>query len=117
MIASHTITYQHADGRERTLTLYSNERIASGLAALVAAQHPGAVQSPPTRREASVPNDDLLSVEQAALEIGKSRRTVRLYITSGRLPAEWKAGIWLIRRSDFERLKENLPKMGRPKKA
>lgn len=105
MIASHIITYQHADGRERTLTLYSNDHIASGLAARVAAQHPGAVQSPPTRREASV-NDDLLSTKEAATILGyQSDSQVRQYIRDGRLDAMQIGGRYVIRRSVVEAFK------------
>lgn len=112
MIASHTITYQHADGRERTLTLYSNERIASGLAArLVAAQGSSAVQSPP--HQEVVVNENLLSTSEVAAILGITRRRVLALIKAGRLPAQRIGDSWIIRRQDLELVKDR--KRGRPR--
>lgn len=106
MIASHTLTYLHADGRERTLTLYSNERIASGLAALVAAQHGSAVQSPP-HQEVAVDENEMLSTKDAATILGyQSDSQVRQYIRDGRLAAVWVGGQYIIRRSVLEEFRQ-----------
>lgn len=56
----------------------------------------------------------LLSVKEAALELGVNRQRVQALITSGRLPAQKIGSYYVIRESDLELVRER--KTGRPPK-
>lgn len=56
----------------------------------------------------------LLTVDQAATELGVSARRVRALITDERLPAEKVGRDWLIKPGDLAKVKERKP--GRPRK-
>lgn len=56
---------------------------------------------------------DLLTVEQAAGELGVTSRRVRALIKDERLPAQKVGRDWLIRRQDLDKVRDRKP--GRPK--
>lgn len=61
--------------------------------------------------------EPLLTIAEAALELNRSTSRLRHWILDGTLPAEKRSErIILIKLSEIEKLKENLPKRGRPKK-
>ncbi len=55
--------------------------------------------------------DDLLTTREAARLLGKAPRTIRGYITSGRLPVARQVNprLVLVRRGDVERLRTPPP--------
>ena len=57
---------------------------------------------------------DLLTVSEAANELGLSPRRVHDFINEGRLPAEKFGSYYLIKRADLELVKNRTT--GRPKK-
>jgi len=58
--------------------------------------------------------EKLLSVKEAAVELGVNRQRVQALITSGRLPAQKVGSYYIIRESDLELVRER--KQGRPPK-
>jgi excisionase family DNA binding protein len=54
----------------------------------------------------------MLSVVQAAAELGITRRRVNALIVAGRLPAEKVGSYYVIRRADLAKVKDRRP--GRP---
>lgn len=65
-----------------------------------------------------MPKNDLITTAEAAEILGVGAQRIRDLISSGRLPAkkfgEGRGGVWMIRRSDLEKVKERKP--GRPSK-
>ncbi len=66
--------------------------------------------------------DELLTVEQAAAELGKTGGRIRHYINQKRLPAQRvgggaRAAMWLIRRADLESVRHLKPgwPVGKPR--
>lgn len=57
---------------------------------------------------------NLLTVDQAADELGVTARRVRAMIADDRLPAEKVGRDWLIKKADLVKVKERKP--GRPRK-
>jgi excisionase family DNA binding protein len=58
--------------------------------------------------------NELLTVEQAADELGVTTRRVRALIAAERLPARKIGRDWLVQRSDLEPVRQRKP--GRPRK-
>lgn len=58
---------------------------------------------------------DLLTVDQAAGELGVTSRRVRALIADERLPAQKVGRDWLIRSKDLDKVRDRKP--GRPPKA
>lgn len=58
--------------------------------------------------------DELISVAEAARELGKTPRAVQMYIKEGRIKARRVGGVNVIRLRDLEDV-EDVP-LGRPKK-
>lgn len=59
-------------------------------------------------------NERLLSVKEAALELGVNRQRVQQLIEAERLPAQKVGAYYVIRESDLDQVRER--KTGRPKK-
>lgn len=58
--------------------------------------------------------EKLLSVKEAAIELGVNRQRVQALITAGRLPAQKVGSYYIIRESDLNLVRERKP--GRPPK-
>ena len=56
----------------------------------------------------------LVTVTEAALELGISARRVRAIIQAGRLPAQMMGRTWVIKEKDLEKVRDRKP--GRPRK-
>lgn len=59
---------------------------------------------------------DLLSVAQAAERLGLTEHGVRYLIRRGTLPATRISGVWTLRPADVERVAQQRPAVGRPRK-
>lgn len=63
-------------------------------------------------------DDELLTLPQIAQMLHVNPSTVRLWVTEQRLPAHKAGGRkWFVRRGDLERMLEEQPHIGYPKRA